>query len=170
MPRWTSITPDDLKAAGHGAIMDSAQTLAVGDVDPVADAIADSVARVRLAVSAANVLDTDTTKVPKSLKGMVVLMALFALMQRIGLALSEDQRAARKEGNDDLKLLAARKVRVELADDPDTATTPPNPGEWNSENKIVMRTHPVPRPGNQFTPQTNTYANPDAAADTEADA
>lgn len=43
----------------------------------------------------------------------------------------------------------------------------PRTGNWNSENKILMRTHPVPRPATQFTPQINTYANPDAPADTE---
>ncbi len=38
-------------------------------------------------------------------------------------------------------------------------------GNWNSENKLLMRTHPVPRPASQFTPQINTYANPVAPAD-----
>ncbi len=36
----------------------------------------------------------------------------------------------------------------------------PRGGNWNSENKLIMRTHPVPPPGSQFTPQINTYANP----------
>ncbi len=36
----------------------------------------------------------------------------------------------------------------------------PRGGNWNAENKLIMRTHPVPPPGSQFTPQINTYANP----------
>jgi hypothetical protein len=35
-------------------------------------------------------------------------------------------------------------------------------GCWNSENKLIMRTHPVVKPGPQGT---NAYANPDAPDD-----
>jgi len=51
---------------------------------------------------------------------------------------------------------------------------PPTPdigiktGLWNSENKLIMRTHPIPKPSTQFTPQTDTYANPDAPEDAQA--
>ncbi len=38
-------------------------------------------------------------------------------------------------------------------------------GNWNSENKIVPRTHPVPRPARQYSPQDGRYANPDAPLD-----
>ncbi len=44
--------------------------------------------------------------------------------------------------------------------------TVPRGGNWNSENKLIMRAHPIPRPATQFTPQTNTYANPTGPADT----
>jgi hypothetical protein len=37
-------------------------------------------------------------------------------------------------------------------------------GTWNSENKLIMRTHPVIRPGPQAT---DAYANPDAPQDEE---
>jgi len=48
--------------------------------------------------------------------------------------------------------------------------TVPGAVGWNSENKVLMRTHPVPRPGTQFQTQTNTYANPNAPEDTGNDA
>jgi hypothetical protein len=39
-------------------------------------------------------------------------------------------------------------------------------GMWNSENKLIMRTHPIPQPGTQYGPQDGTqYANPDAPVD-----
>ena len=62
-----------------------------------------------------------------------------------------------------LALIAEQKFSVE----PPTPDANPRSGNWNAENKLIMRTHPVPTPGTQFTPQTNTYANPDAPADRE---
>lgn len=49
-------------------------------------------------------------------------------------------------------------------DDPESTTASPA-GMWNSENKIIMRTHPVTKPSAQWGPQTNSYANPDAPQD-----
>ena len=37
-------------------------------------------------------------------------------------------------------------------------------GMWNSENKLIMRTHPVIKPGPQ---RADDYANPDAPQDAE---
>jgi hypothetical protein len=165
MPNYTAIVADDLKAAGHGAIVDRARTMAVGETDPVDAEIANAVARVRRAVSAANVLDIDTTKVPMSLKGLVVRMVLFALMERIGLPLTEDQRDSRKFDQSDLNRLTDRKIIVEAPDDPETTPSGPSRGMWNSENKLIMRTHPVPKPRTQFDPQTDAYANPAAPDD-----
>jgi hypothetical protein len=164
MSNWITITADLLKAAGHGAIVDRAQTLATGDVDPVADAIHSSITRVRRAVEAGNDLDTDTSKVPASLQDVTVRMALFRLMERIGLPLSVDQRRSRDLDAADLEELSQRKGRVEPPDNIDAAAMPQNRGSWNSEAKLLMRTHPVPPPTTQFAPGSD-YANPDAPAD-----
>jgi len=161
---WTTITSDSLKAAGHGAIIDRAQTLAIGGVDPVAYAIEASVSRVRRAVAAANDLDSDATKVPRSLETLAVRLALYALCERIGLALTEDQRKSRELDADDLTRLADRKIRVEPPDDPDASAAPQDRGAWNSESKILMRSHPVPRPAQQLPPDGD-YANPDGPTD-----
>jgi hypothetical protein len=165
MPNWTNISLDDLKASGHGLIVDRAQTLATGGVDPVTDAIDNAVARVRRAVQAGNALDTVATKVPRSLKAVTVRLVLFALMERIGLPLSEDQRKTRENDNSDLLRIADRKVRIEPADNPNTDEAGPiNPGTWNSERKIVGRMHPVPAPAAQHAP-AGGYANPNAPED-----
>lgn len=166
MPNWTAITADDLKAAGHGAIVDRARTLAVGSVDPVDDAIANAVARVRRAVQAGNTLDSDADLVPRSLKSLIVRLVLFALMERIGMPLSEDQRATRKSDESDLLRIADRKVRVEPADDPSTTAGPVNPGQWNSQPKVLGRMHPTPLPATQNNAEGG-YANPDATGDGE---
>ncbi len=65
------------------------------------------------------------------------------------------------------KLLAI--AHQEFFVEPPAPPTNPRDGQWNSENKLIMRAHPIPRPGAQFTPQTNTYANPTAPEDTSND-
>jgi hypothetical protein len=82
-------------------------------------------------------------------------------------ALKQLQTQERKEAFDEalkkLMLIAAQQFSVESP----TPDANPKTGNWNSENKLIMRTHPIPRPATQFTPQINTYANPDAPADQE---
>jgi len=118
MSNWTSITIDSLKAAGHGAIIDAAQTAGIGGVDPVAESIADAVSRVRAACSTGNQLDADTTKVPNSVKGLAIRIALFALMERISYPLSEDQRDTRRNDNSYLLRINDDQLKFEI---PDTA-------------------------------------------------
>jgi hypothetical protein len=165
MSNWTAITADDLKAAGYGTIVDVAQTRAVGGTDPVVFAISSAVARVRRSVQAANALDVDPTKVPNSLEALTVRLALYALCERIGQPLTDDQRDTKRNDNSDLMRIADRKVRVEPADNPDANAGPVNPGMWNSERKLIMRTHPTPAPGVQFPSDDSGYANPDAPTD-----
>jgi hypothetical protein len=160
---WTIITADDLKAAALGHIVDKAATTAIGGVDPVTEEIANAVARVRRAVSAGNTLDVDPAKVPPSLKGLTVRMALFALHERLRVALSEDQKDTRKNDNSDLLRIADRKVRVEEPSNPDVTLAPQNRGNWNSERKVIGRMHPVPPPGRQHPGPG--YANTDGLED-----
>ena len=164
MPNWTLIIRDDLKAAGYGLIVDAAQTTDVGSVDPVAYAIESAVARVRRAVSAANALDVNPGKVPMSLKSLAVRVALFDLMERLQLPLSEDQRETRRGDVSDLNRLADHKLIVEKPDEADPDAIPKNRGMWGSENKILGRMHPTPRPAVQY-PASNAYANPESPAD-----
>ncbi len=117
MPRWTAITEDHLRAAGHGNIIDSAREQNPGSIDPVAEAIADSTARVRRAVAPGNKLDVDTTKIPGSLKGVTVRLALFGLCELIRFALSDDQKETKRNDVDDLKRIADNKMKVEQPDE-----------------------------------------------------
>lgn len=112
---WTQITADDLKATGLGFVIDKAQTAATGGTDPIAEAIEDSVARVRRAITGSS-LDVDQTKVPKSLKGVAVRMALFQLMGRLRLPLSADQAKSRDADNSDLLRISDKKIPVEKPD------------------------------------------------------
>ncbi len=166
MANWTTIIADDLKASGLGFVVDKAQTSSTGGVDPVAEEIANAIARIRRAVASGNPLDVDPAKVPGSLKGVAIRMALYALMERLRMPLSEDQRETRKIDNSDLLRIADRKVLVEAPDEAMTdSPVPQNLGSWNSENKIIPRTHPLPRPGEQRPVVPGKYANPDAPED-----
>lgn len=107
MPNWITITSDHLKAAGHGAIVDKAGSTATGSLDPVAEEIEGVVARVRRAIAqGGNALDADTAKVPNSLKALTIRMALYALMERIRVPLSQDQSKTRETDMADLKSIS----------------------------------------------------------------
>jgi hypothetical protein len=164
MSNWITVTIDDLKASGHGAIIDAAQTQSTGATDPVTEEIENAVAKVRRYVASANAVDADATKVPKSLKGVAIRIALYALMERVRLSLTEDQRSTRAADLKDLDRIANRKGLVEA---PDTAETTPsvpqNFGNWNSERKVLPRSHPHPLPGQQNSGPG--YANPDGPED-----
>lgn len=162
---WVSITPDDLKAAGFGALVDKASSMDVGGVDPVTEEINNAVARVRRAVAAGNRLDINPATVPPSLKGVAVRMALFFLMERLRVPISEDQRDTRKNDNSDLLRIADRKVRVEEPTNPDLEAEPQNRGNWNSNRKLIGRMHPVPAPGRQYP--APGYANTDGLRDSD---
>ena len=112
--------------------------------------------------------DTDT--VPDQLRLDVIAIArwryLIALPQMKAL-----QTPERKQAHDDAmeRLLQAanQKLNVEA---PDDATDPAPAAKWNSENKIVPRAHPVPRPGTQQQGDTNKYSNPTGPTDEGLDA
>ena len=116
MSNWTSITIDSLKAAGHGTIVNAAQTAGTGSGDPVAESIADAVSRVRGACSAGNQMDANASAVPNSVIGLTIRIALYALMDRIGFPLSEDQRETRRTDNSYLLRISADKLRFEQPD------------------------------------------------------
>ena len=115
---WVSITVDDLKAVAFGGIIDAAQVAAAGTHDPVAEAIADSVAAVRGAIATGNVLDADVTTVPRSLRALTARAAVFALMERVQMDLSVDQRATRQADLLRLQRIGEQGQRFEQADTP----------------------------------------------------
>ena len=74
---------------------------------------------------------------------------------------TEPRRQAFEEALKKLFLISQQKFAIEV----DVVPTSPRTGQWNSENKLIMAAHPIPRPGTQFQPQINTYANPNAPFD-----
>jgi hypothetical protein len=75
-----------------------------------------------------------------------------------------ERKQAAMDAQDKLKQIAQQKWAVEPP--VDSGTTPAN--RWNSENKLIPRTHPVPPPASQFPPSSipnRPYSNPDAPED-----
>ena len=113
---------------------------------------------------------TDETKIPEGLFADAIDITRWRMLCVIPKN-AQIQTEIRKEQADKadakLKLIAAQDFSVEKPDDVAAVNT--QTGCWNSENKIIMRTHPVPRPATQFSPRKNSYANPDAPQDSAAD-
>lgn len=172
MSRWTAIDAAAVKTGKNSAVLTAVQAKATenSEADPLPEFIADTVATLRTAVFAGNQLDSTTTKIPASLKGLALRMIIRRCYSYIGLALETDDAKQADEDKSYLMRIIDKRLRFEPPDTVDTSQPLPNVGSWNSENKIIMRTHPVPRPRTQFDPQVNTYANPDAAADETNDA
>ncbi len=70
---------------------------------------------------------------------------------------TEERKQAFEDALKKLTLIAEQKF---FPEPPIPDPLIPRGGNWNAENKLIMRTHPIPPPGSQFTPQINTYANP----------
>lgn len=68
---------------------------------------------------------------------------------------TEERRLAFEIALKKLQLIADQKFTVE----PPIAGVTPRTGNWNSENKLLMRTHPVPPPESQFPPISTEWAN-----------
>lgn len=116
--RWTSLTIDHLRAAGYGTIVDRARALAAGPIDPAQEAIDNATARVRRAVGVGNALDLDAGKVPNSLKGTTEKLALYDLMERIGMPLSAEQQQKLHALTNDLDRQVDHRIPVEEPDNP----------------------------------------------------
>lgn len=113
---WISITPDHLKAYLVSAQLDALRTaaLATGQGDPFAEVAPDVVAKVRqyIASNPANVLEAAENTIPPELKLDTVYLILAPMLGRLGIDLTEDQRAAVERAQATLSALRDRKLVV----------------------------------------------------------
>jgi hypothetical protein len=76
---------------------------------------------------------------------------------------TKERKEAASNGQDMLDNIANQGLQVEL---PDAASQGnPRAGNWNSENKLINRTHPTPTPSSQFQNAPAPYANPNGPSD-----
>ena len=124
-----------------------------------------AVAEVRDAIRAGGyALDADATKIPLGLHSDCIALARWRWLISIpsAKAMQTDPRKAAFDGAlTKLDKISNQQWTVE------PPTTTAAAGSWNSENKLVGRMHPVPRPSTQ-SPATGSpppYANPSAPTD-----
>jgi hypothetical protein len=110
-------------------------------------------------------LDEDTTTIPLGLYNDAIDLTRWRLLTsapKLKALQTEERQQACEQAEKKLALIAQQKY----APEPPTAGVEDRGGAWNSENKLIMRTHPVPPPSRQFGPPwPGQYANPDAPAD-----
>jgi hypothetical protein len=93
-------------------------------------------------------------------------LTAFPQLQRLQ---TRDRRDAHDEALARLDLIARQKIAIEPPDKPDRSAPrakiiSPKSGQWNSENKLLNRTHPVPTPEAQWPVPEGTlppWANPE---------
>lgn len=121
MSRWTVITPDDLADAKVAALVTALRSAALGEgqTDPtprLTQTVVDQVRR-KIASHATNRLDANPAAVPAGLKDLVAELVLFALKNRLEIALTEDERDRNRNYLRDLDRIAAGTDVVEQPDD-----------------------------------------------------
>lgn len=157
---WLAFTAqnviDQLSDTEHAAVVD-----ALGGAVSKLDAVVSQVtAQIREDILAGDyALHANTDLIPGGLVNDAIAITRWKLLLSLPGCdhLQTDQRKEEyKASMDKLRLIAAGKRKVEP---PAGAIKPSVAGNWNSENKILPRIHPVPRPGNQSQPD-NAYGNP----------
>jgi hypothetical protein len=115
-------------------------------------------------------LADDASALPSQLVTTVIDLAVWRYLKSFP-TLKALQTKDRKDAYDAamtrLKDVANQKENIEPPDADTNTSAQPRPGQWNSENKILGRSHPAPTPATQF-PSGNAnrpYANPEGTED-----
>ncbi len=109
-------------------------------------------------------LDPDSDTLPLGLHGAAIDLTRWRLLISVP-GVKQLQTDARKDAADRAEKKLAAIASATYAPEPPTAGTTSRGGNWGSENKIVPRTHPTPRPAGQFPADPSGYANPVEPAD-----
>ena len=112
-------------------------------------------------------LDVDDT-LPLGLHDTAKALACWRLLQDNPNLKALQTEHRRKVYDDALAKLEAIRTKDDAPEPPASSSTVTETGNWNSENRLIMRTHPAPPPASQLPNSTNppSYANPDGPADT----
>lgn len=120
-----------------------------------------AVAEFRGAIIAGGYTLGDEGTLPDGLKSACIALARWRFLVSVGkneALQTKERQAAHDRATTLLDKISAQEYAVES---PSTGAV--RTGSWNSENKILMRGHPSPRPGPPAA--TDDYANSDAPQD-----
>lgn len=158
---WTTLTTDELLQefnAREQAALDAIK----GDAS-LAGILDRAVAECRGAIAAGGYTLGDEGTLPDGLKSHCIALARWRFLTSVGKN-EALQTQERKLAHDRAVAILDKINAQDYAVEPPTATST-RAGNWNAENKLVMRMHPVPRPGTQYQGTSGAYANDDAPAD-----
>lgn len=162
---WSAPSAGDVLTefnSGEDAAIRAAQAVDESNLATVLERV---VAEVRDAIrSGGYPLDDDETKIPLGLHNDAIAIARWRYMLSVPKLLSL-QTKERKESFDRAISKLDRIAKQEWAVEPPADALVAKSGTWNSENKIVMRGHPIPRPAQQSQALPGRYANDDAVED-----
>jgi hypothetical protein len=143
----------------------SALTRLQGGADNLPVILDRAIAEVRDAIRAGGYdLDADGT-LPLGLHSDCIAIARWRWLITLPDAAKPLQTEGRKAAFEAAQKKLSKISNQEWAVEPPDLDNQRRYGNWNSENKIVPRTHPVPRPARQYSPQDGRYANPDGPLD-----
>ncbi|MDE2098229.1 MAG: hypothetical protein KGL39_13320 [Patescibacteria group bacterium] len=146
------------------------ETAALNAIQGVATALnqilTDTVGEFVGAMNAAGyAVNTDGT-IPDQLRRQVIARARWGWLISFP-QLKSLQTDGRKKAADDAAAMLEKVAARQAGALEDPSGTVPSNANWNSENRLILRTHPAPPASSQAPPQTGgaPYANPAAPAD-----
>jgi hypothetical protein len=163
---WRAITTDDVLAEFNQQEQTLYQNVQ-NSATPLQAILTETLNAFVGAMNAAGYAVNDDGTVPDQLRPDVIALTRWRWLISLPDVDEAIQSKNRKEAADvalkNLQLIAQKKYGA--IEDP--AGTVSSGANWNSENRLILRTHPAPPASKQAPPQTGgaPYANPDAPAD-----
>lgn len=138
-----------------------------GDNKSLDAILADTVAEFVGAMNAANYATVADGSVPDQLRRHIIARARWGFLTSLpGLKDDPMLSEARKKAAETAESILLKVNTREFGNIEAPVASTAKQGNWNSEPRLVMRTHPIPPPASQSQP--STYANPDAPGDTQS--
>lgn len=120
MSNWITITEDYVRMGKVTAFIDAMQSTAAtrGDQDPLPEMIIDVIATIRASISTGNQLDLDTTKIPRSLKGLAIRLINRRVKGYLNQELTSEESKQADADQSYLNRITDQKLRFETPDAP----------------------------------------------------
>jgi hypothetical protein len=160
------ITPTDDEVLSKDS-KERASIVAIKNKDDLADILVEVVAEFRDAIAGRdNDLDSTDNTLPAGLAKYARDLALWIFVSR-GVPQNDGiQTKVRQDAGAKAEEILKGIRDGDMAVEPPSGWVNTSGKNWNSENRIVMRTHPTPPPAQQNgVASGQPYANPDAPAD-----
>lgn len=169
MPNWVALTEDDVLSGMTAREREDFARVSVGTAVPdrVAPILADLVAEIQgmIASRADNPAPPDEFSIPSEFKARAVSLARWRILISIpGYQPGDARKMDYEKAEAFFMAVAQGKIRPRAEYVAGEAASVPTSGAWNSENKILGRMNPTPKPGAQNS-GTGRYANDDAPED-----